>query len=302
MLGVIDEADVVEVEEKAPPVYVDKEDDRTNEYILSDKENYGQQSVADEVTILPTTPARYATNSSSTEFCQRIVEDYFSAFSSGFQDSGRDISITPSEASQRDFLNHRFALQGGSEADRPTTVEYVKERWRDLSKCFEVLGFQQKGVARTEFNNSNTLCLIDVTATYILRITFYTIRSVFPHLLANLPLLDVLVGKVIMVPSQIFFSVEKSTGRISLLEENMDFAAAFAELVPDHQELDFVVSQSLLARDGVDCRRSEPSYSLDQLQHVQQHKQLPQVSDAVEECQDEPRSTSRSMSIADILG
>ncbi|KAG7390655.1 WD repeat-containing protein 60 [Phytophthora pseudosyringae] len=200
-------------------------------------------------------PTSCATACSAREFCQQVVENivdgYFYAFAEGYQE---DVQL-PSEVSQLEFLLQRFASQ--MQAGVETPVNCVKKRWRVLSECFEVLSFQQKGVAQTECDKNCNLCLVKSSAGYILRITVYTIQSVFPHLVSNMPLLDILVGKVIVVPSQISFTVEKNTGRISRVSESMDFAAAIAELLPDRQDLSLVVSQALLVRDGVDCGRFE---------------------------------------------
>ncbi|KAG6586797.1 uncharacterized protein IUM83_16678 [Phytophthora cinnamomi] len=201
--------------------------------------------------------------------------------------------MTPSEVSQRDFLVQRFASQPGHGAEEVTIAKYTENRWRALSESFEVLGFQQKGLARTECDSRSSVCLVDVAARYILRVTFPTIRAVFPHLLSNLPLLDALVDKVIMVPSEVFLSIGRATGHISQIEEEMDFATALAELLPDPEDLSFVVSQALLSRDGVTCSRGEPPYSLEQ-----EAKKLPPLSDSN---QDDPQTTRRTMSIADIL-
>jgi hypothetical protein len=93
--------------------------------------------------------------------------------------------------------------------------------------------------------------VVESEARYVLRITLFTIQSVFPHLVGNKPLLDAIVGKVIVVPSHVFFSIEKNTGYISRIEEHMDFAVALAEILPDEDELSFVLSQARLTETGV---------------------------------------------------
>ncbi|KAE8901100.1 hypothetical protein PF003_g15289 [Phytophthora fragariae] len=294
MLGVVEESVALEEEEKASSRRLETYNEVEGVDGQSVKENCGQLSVPEALEIVPMESGQPAADSSSKEFCQRIVDDYFSAFANGYQRPGRDGAVTPSEVSQRDFLMQRFASPQISGAKGVTSVKCVEDRWRALSECFEMLGFQQKCVARTEGDSRSRVCLIDVTARYILRLTFPTIRTVFPHLLSNLPLLDALVDKVIMVPSELLFSVDRSSGHITHIEEEMDFTSALADLLPDGQELSFVLSQALLTRDGVHCNREEPSCTLEQ-----QQKQTPPLSEIRQE---EPQTTRRTMSIADILG
>ncbi|POM72041.1 Hypothetical protein PHPALM_11304 [Phytophthora palmivora] len=283
MLGIVDEPVVLEEEEKAAPGVVDTEsvDDH------SEKENVPEG--------VSSKPARRTNNSDPNELFRRIVKEYFSVFENGYQGAKTD-KQTPSEVAQRDFLLHRFA--SAKQVEEETTAKYVERRWRALSECFEVFGFQQKGVASIERGSSNML-LIEASARYILRITFRTIESVFPHLVSNKPLLNTLVGKVIKVPSQIVFSVKVSTRRISRINEKMEFASAVAELLPDSVELSYVISGALLTHDGVDFDRAELPYTvLSEPQHEEKQQALSEIH---EENKDDSDSTSRSMSLADIL-
>ncbi|KAG6611022.1 uncharacterized protein IUM83_19761 [Phytophthora cinnamomi] len=205
MLGVIDDPD----EEEKPPA-----PSRGS----SETGSHGQQNVSEM-------PARHAPLSSSDEFCQRIVAEYFTAFASGYHKD------PASEALQSSFWQQRFASQ--EQLGAASEANHVKERWCALSKCFELLKFCQEGKAKTAFSDDrSSLCRVESTARYMLRITFNTIESVFPHLVSSGPLVDALVGKVIEVPSQIMFSVEKRTGRVSSISEKMEFAAAVAEISP----------------------------------------------------------------------
>lgn len=259
MFGVIDEVSSEE-EEKEPVLNVIEDVEASN-----DPRTHVARANATPV----------AARSGAQEFCQRIVEEYFSAFAHGYQSS---------EVSQQELLLHRFSTT----SDVGTKV---KARWETLSECFEVLDFQQKGATRFNGGHRST-CVVNVAARYILRISFHTIQTVFPHLLSESELLDILLGKVIVVPSQISLFVEKSTGRVSQIEEHMDFFATFAELLPTREDIAFVMSRALLSQDGVDLSRSGSSSRLNN-----QEIQLPRLSQP-----SETQSSSRTMSMADILG
>ncbi|OWY90687.1 hypothetical protein PHMEG_00041072, partial [Phytophthora megakarya] len=217
-----------------------------------------------------------------------IVKAYFSAFENGYQQASIP-QVTPSEVAQRDFLQHRFA--SSKAIDGETTAKYVEKRWRLLSDCFEVFGFQQKGTARIERDNSDVL-LIQVSAKYILRITVHTIESVFPHILSNQPCIKMLVEKTIMVPSRITFSMKKSTRRIVRMDEKMDFAVALGELLPDSSALSFVISEAFLSRDGIDFNRAELPQ---EPEPERNEKQQPEGN------KKDSNTPARSMRIADIL-
>lgn len=256
MLGVIDDPDELEEEKKAPAPSQER----------SDKEN--RQSVHSGV-------------SSHDEFCHRIVDEYFAAFASGHHKD------TSSELLQRNFLQHRFASK--KQADAASETNRVKERWRVLNECFEVLQFRREGKKTTSFDDRSNLCRVESAARYVLRITFDTVESVFPHLASSAALLDAFVGKVIEVPSHILFSIEKRTGHVSSINEKMEFAAAMAEIVPERHELAFVLSNAFLVDDGVDFYASS----------VASPAQLSQVC---ENYRGDSRSIPRTMNIADILG
>ncbi|GMF27801.1 unnamed protein product [Phytophthora fragariaefolia] len=226
MIGVIDEPNEEESEEKAPAPY------RQNNKTLG-KENDGQRNAAN------TTDRR----TNSDEFCRRIVDEYFAAFASGYGNN------TPSEVLQRDFLQHRFASH--QQVGAKSEVDHVKWRWRALEKCFELQRFRQDSKPRFFFDDRSSLCRVEVAARYTLGITFTTIEYVFPHLASNTPLLDAIVEKVIEVPSQISFTIEKKTGCISSISEKMDFSAGMRDIFPELQDLLIVLSEALLVNDGV---------------------------------------------------
>ncbi|RLN93395.1 hypothetical protein BBJ28_00014934 [Nothophytophthora sp. Chile5] len=235
------------------------------------------------------------------DFFRRLVRDYYLAFAIGYQSPSNDTFSAPSEVSQHDFLLHQFVSDMGPEAQ--TSGKCVEDRWRALSECFEVLRFRQKGVSRVEYENQEDLCMIRSSAEYILRIIPHTIQYVFPHLTSSLPLLDVLVGKAIKVPSQLTFEVESDTGLISRIVERMDFVAAMAEILPDRQDLSFVMSEALLTLDGVACYRDvTPPVDTSAGHHT--HLETTQSSkdgDATKE-RTPTATVARTMSIADILG
>jgi hypothetical protein len=281
LIGVVDGVDAPDAEEEKALVAYQTSAASSRSACCSGHSTKKRQQYGPELFVASSMDSTAcSTACSAVEFCLRvvqdIVEDYFFAFASGYQED----AVLPSEVSQRNFLLQRFASQ--MQAGVETTVNRVKQRWRALSECFEVLSFQQKGVTQTECDSGCNVCLVESSAAYVLRITFYTIQSVFPHLVSNMPLLDILVGKVIVVPSQISFSVEKSTGRISRVKEKMDFAAAIAELLPDRQDLAYVVSQAFLTDDGVDWGKLATTQAYDALE-------------------DAGRSTSRTIRMADIL-
>ncbi|KAG2770664.1 hypothetical protein PC129_g11608 [Phytophthora cactorum] len=233
--------------------------------------------------------AESSSPSPSFEFCRRIVDDYFAAFATGYEQE----TTKTSGASQRDFFLYRF---GSQQAGTVTKVaDQVRERWCALRETFEVLSFQQKGPSQTELDDTSSSCLVVSSATYVLRITFHTIESVFPHLLSDTQLFDTLVGKVLMVPSQIFFSIEKTSGYISRISERMDFATAMADVVPGPRDLARILSQAKLAPDGVDFHQTSsitPGRSHDQTQRGNLERLQKDMNAG---------SSSRTMRITDIL-
>ncbi|ETN15575.1 hypothetical protein PPTG_06819 [Phytophthora nicotianae INRA-310] len=227
--------------------------------------------------------------SPTIEFCQRTVEDYFAAFAAGYEQGTTEYS----GASQRDFFLYRFnSRQAGTMS---TVADQVRERWYALSECFEVLAFQQKGPIQTELDDTSSSCLVESSATYALRLTFHTIQSVFPHLVSDTQLRNTLIGKVLTVPSQIIFSIEKTTGYISRISEWMDFAVAMADIIPDPLDLALVMSQAKLALDGVDFQQT--SFIMASRSQGQTH------TDNLERQQNDMHTGtgSRTMRIADIL-
>ncbi|GMF29073.1 unnamed protein product [Phytophthora lilii] len=183
-------------------------------------------------------------------FCLRVVDDYFLAFVNGYL---ADDNVELAAVFQRDFLQHRFALktvQGGQGGNYKIS-EYTAERWRSLSSSFSVMGFQQTSVESVEVHHHLGLCAISSSARYMLRVTPATMLSVFPHVMPHAQLSGTIVGKVLDVPSRIYFSVEVVSGRICLIEERMEFLVAMTSILPSKHELEFVMSGAKLVLGGV---------------------------------------------------
>jgi hypothetical protein len=222
-------------------------------------------------------------------FCQRlvdgIVDDYFAVFANGYEDH----RAASAQVSMRKFFLQRLSPlhQIGMNA----TPSYHVERWRTLGESFDVLCFHKVGDVRIECDNSRNTCVATSSARYVFRITSFTIHSVFPHLAPNVMLCNHLVGKVIEVPSQLTFHVERSSGRIFRLQEEMNFAAGLIELLPDRQELSIVLSEALLVHDGV--ARAALSLPAATFQHPTQPLRVRQAH--------KTRQDAAAMSMADIL-
>ncbi|KAJ8563983.1 hypothetical protein ON010_g7363 [Phytophthora cinnamomi] len=194
-------------------------------------------------------PPRPSTNPDILKLCLQTVEDYYLAFSRGYQTEKSAGANELILAFQHDFLLHRFA--SATAHGNYTSAEYVAERWRSLSTWFSVLGFNKKSVASIEHHEHVGTCALSSSARYTLCITPTTVQSVFPHIEAHSPLYGELVGEIVTVPSQIYFSVDIETGQICRLEERMDFVVGLSAIVTSKQELDFVMSKANLTLDGV---------------------------------------------------
>jgi hypothetical protein len=182
--------------------------------------------------------------------CLRVVEEYYAVFRHGYQ-----LQDDTATAPQRNFLLNRFVPSTGY--GHRSSAECAAERWRNLSECFDVLGFHQKSVVSVEYHRHVGTCVISSSSRYTLRVTPDTMLSVFPHIPAHSQLHAALQGEVLVVPSQIYFSIDVNSGRICHMEERMDFVAAMAKLAANGQELQFVLSQAKLVLDGVSCRKGQ---------------------------------------------
>ncbi|KAG7396374.1 WD repeat-containing protein 60 [Phytophthora boehmeriae] len=282
MLGVI--------EEVAPDSSLEEED--KVEAIRKPNENCGQRQQKTSTTKEgPSCKSIVCKRTGPQEFCWRIVADYFAAFAHGYEKES-DENVAPSmDSFQHDFLLHRFTQGPGKTADR------VKERWQTLSECFEVLSFQQKGEPYLECDDCNSKCHVESVARYTLRIAPYTLQSVFPHVATDSPVFDELLRKVIVVPSTIIFSIEKSSGRIAQVTDQMDFAAALAKLLPLQDELSFVLAKAHLTKGGVSSSISEVLPSM----AAPQQTKHPRPIQANNRQEVNKPTSSRTMSMADIL-
>jgi hypothetical protein len=201
------------------------------------------------------------------------VENYYIAFATGIQvEDGNRARATL----QQDFMQHYEDKAG------------IAMRWRALSESFHVRSFVQKAVISVSNEEQSGTCVVRSAATYTLRITPATMRSVFSHLAGRVSLSNALLGKELSVSSQIEFSVDSALGRIYRVEERMNFATAMAKLVPHRQELQFVLAQAKLAPAG-------PTPCPDERLVYQRDESPPRNA--------EQRGPSRrSMNMADILG
>jgi hypothetical protein len=178
--------------------------------------------------------------------CLEAVEEYYVAFADGYVDPG---CAKPAAVIQRDFLLHRF----GSKA---ACANAMVERWKSLSESFSVLGFHQKCVGSVALDQQTKAHVVTSSARYSLCITPATITSVFPHVAASPRLCGALVGEVLIVPSQVHFTIDlESERKICCIEERMDFVAAMAKILADRHQLQFVLSEANLALDGVSCHK-----------------------------------------------
>jgi hypothetical protein len=173
---------------------------------------------------------------------KRAVNAYYHFYEEGLRGPGKR------SHSEGDFLSQLFVPDEGG-AIR-TSSRYVLERWRVLRERFGVLGFRQEISQPVEYDDQEDTCTIRSTASYTLRLTPHTIRSVFPHVLAYKPLAATLVGSILVVPSELVFSIEMESGRISRVIERMDFIEPLAELLQSNEDVSFVMSQALLSLDG----------------------------------------------------
>lgn len=185
------------------------------------------------------------------------MDDYYYVFAKGYR---LQVAHKLQRTTQDDFLAKAFVPERAG--DPQSGGRYVQRRWRALSECFDVLEFRQNSTLPVEFNDDDCTCVVRSTANYTLRITPYTIESVFPHVLSDRFLVSALVGNMLVVTSKLVFTFEADTGRIARVVERMGFLEPMTALLPNREDLSFVMSQSLLCLDGVSCSSSLPPPSL----------------------------------------
>jgi hypothetical protein len=242
----------------------------------------GSRLLLDRPLVRPSKPRQ----PNADEVFYRIVSDYYFVFAKGYQ-RGSKTNERVSADSQDAFINQAFVPERSQ--DLQAAGGYVKERWQALSRSFDVLGFQQTSTLPVQYVDPDDMCVVRSTADYTLRITLHTLESVFPHVLPYRPLVDTLLGSVLVVPSELAFSVETDTGRIERVAERMDFVAPMAALLPTREDLSFVMARALLSLDGVS--RPPPLLFEEELWESSS-------SDATSE---KPAANSRTMNMADIL-
>ncbi|GMF13984.1 unnamed protein product [Phytophthora lilii] len=227
---------------------------------------------------------------------QRVVNDYFLVFAKGYRQHGNQKHERVAGYNQDDFISQVFVPERA--ADPQTGSQNVLGRWQALCESFDVLDFQPTSALPVDYYGQEGMCTIRSTASYALRITPRSIEWVFPHILADRILVTALVGKVLVVPSQLQFTIEMDSGRIYCLVERMDFIEPMAMLLQNQDDLSFVMSQALLSPDGVACYRPQPGRaSLPPLVHHQETWENANVDPAPKK----RASNTRSMTMADIL-
>ncbi|KAG2520833.1 hypothetical protein JM16_005618 [Phytophthora kernoviae] len=90
-----------------------------------------------------------------------------------------------------------------------------------------------------------------------MRIKPHTLQSAFPFVLTHSETIDVLVGNMLVVSSQLTFFITTDTGLISHIDERMDVAEAMATLFPNGDDVSFVLSQAQLSLDAKRQRAKE---------------------------------------------
>lgn len=172
-----------------------------------------------------------------TDHFTHVVKGYFREFASG-SNSAAAVSVQ-----QREYLNRNFSnsVGYGSAVGR----QVVEDRWRSLCWCFGTLSFRQMSQEPLAYTPIDNLYLIQTTAEYAMQITVRTVEQVFPHLLSDLALMDSIVGSTIRVQAQLTFWLEKDTGLVASITEQMDFEGALAHIATHPDDLSFVISRAL---------------------------------------------------------
>lgn len=218
-----------------------------------------------------------------------IVKQYFHVFRHG-ADSAASVSDL-----QRDFLLQHFSptVGYGSAVGR----QVLEDRWRSLCWCFGALRFRQLSQEPLAYTPMDNLYLIQSTAEYAMPITVRTVEQVFPHLFSDLALMDVIVGSTITVSAQLTFWLEKDTGLVASITEQMYFEEALARVVNNPDDLSFVLSRALPTLYGfvgevVAAMETDNGSST----RKQSARAAPEVPEAP------ATSSTKKMSLANILG
>ncbi|KAG7381669.1 WD repeat-containing protein 60 [Phytophthora pseudosyringae] len=213
----------------------------------------------------------------------QIVNDYYVVFAKGYGSRKHEW------ISQDDFVSRAFVPERAHDA--PAGGKYTRDRWQALSECFDVLEFRQTSAMPIQFDDQDGgVCVIQSTGSYALGVTMHTLESAFPHVLSSRPLVDRLVGKVLLVPSELVFRIEMDTRRIARVVERMDFVQSMAAVLQSRQELSFVMSHALLSLDGVSCNSPARPAQEETCESVRSNS-----------ASDKRVANARAMTMADIL-
>ncbi|TYZ65422.1 hypothetical protein PybrP1_002499 [[Pythium] brassicae (nom. inval.)] len=163
-----------------------------------------------------------------------VVQNYFRVFAQG--------SHSSTEAGVMHFLDRYFtpSVRYGDAAGR----EVLADRWRSLSWCFNVLSFRQVDptTPAVVYEPQHNRYRIDVRAEYTLLLTLRSVELVFPHVIPDLVLTNLLVGALVVVTSEVTFWLERGTGMLAEMRERMNFECALGAVVLDPEDLAFVIA------------------------------------------------------------
>ncbi|KAF1317762.1 hypothetical protein FI667_g14554, partial [Globisporangium splendens] len=177
------------------------------------------------------------------DYFRYVTREYFELFASG---SGDAISEQLRDRQQIFLRNHVSpTVTCGLESGR----HVLEERWQSLSWCFELLAFDMHSPLEAQ---PMAGCVVaHTTAQYTLGVTLRTIQHVFPHVLPELSVLNMLLGSILIVDSRLAFYFDTSTSLITNVDEHMDFHAALRRVVRDPEALMYVLTYAHLTREGM---------------------------------------------------
>ncbi|KAF1317759.1 hypothetical protein FI667_g14556, partial [Globisporangium splendens] len=163
-----------------------------------------------------------------------VVRKYFQIFATGSHVQNADVIA--------EYLNRYYSMTVtyGSGVGRMI----IEDRWRSLSWCFDLVAFRQLSQKPVVYQPQQNQYVIHAKARYTLGITARTLELVFPHVIPELELMDALVGSTLEVDTQVSFWLERGTGLVSSIREQMDFKTAMSAIVKDASELEFVLSRA----------------------------------------------------------
>ena len=162
------------------------------------------------------------------------MRKYFQIFATGSHSNADLIA---------EYLNRYFSLTVGYGSAVGRLV--IEDRWRSLSWCFELVSFRQVSQKPVVYQPQQNQYLIQAKAQYTLQITTRTLELVFPHVTPEWEeLMGSLLGSTMTVDAELSFSLERGTGLIAAVNEQMDFKTALSAIVETPDELAFVLSSA----------------------------------------------------------